>query len=215
MKIRDTIFGFFLALYDLIISKTSFFSVSGLQTLEEVRATGKPIILAGWHGQDHLLYGFFARFFDISNFVLIVNGDQYQQVLSTYVKVLGFKPIPINMRDDSMGAAKGVLQVVRELKRGKFTFIAPDGPAGPARQPKAGIEVIARRAGAVILPIAIHTNLAIQLNRWDRKYHPFPLARIRVGIGDPIYADTRADKSAHLSQVRFALNEVSDKIQTG
>ena len=59
--IVETIFGFFLALYDLILSKTTFLSVSGLEALEKARATGKPIILAAWNGQDHLLYGFISR----------------------------------------------------------------------------------------------------------------------------------------------------------
>lgn len=216
MNIRmivDTIFGFFLGLYDLILTRTTFMRVTGLQALETARAKGKPIILATWHGQDHLLYGFISRYFQVSNFVLIVEGDSYEQVLSTYVKVLGFKPIPINIRDSSMGAAKSVLQVVRELQSGKDTLIAPDGPEGPAREPKAGIAAIAKRAGAIILPIALHTDFAIQMKRWDRKYHPFPLARINAGIGDPIDPENYPEKTELLSQVRSALNEVSDRIQ--
>ena len=215
MKIRDTIFGFFLALYDLILIRTTFMSVHGLEALEKARATGKPIILAAWHGQDHLLLGFISRYFDINNFVLIVDGDRYQQVLSTYVHVLGFQPVPINIRDSSMGAAKGVLQVVRELRGGYDTLIVPDGPEGPAREPKGGIAAIAIRAGAVILPIALHTDFAIRLKRWDRKYHPFPLARIRAGIGDPIDPEDFPNKTELLSKVRDALNEVSDRIQNG
>ena len=173
MKIRDTIFGFFLALYDLILIRTTFMSVHGLEALEKARATGKPIILAAWHGQDHLLLGFISRYFDINNFVLIVDGDRYQQVLSTYVHVLGFQPVPINIRDSSMGAAKSVLQVVRELQHEKNTLIVPDGPEGPAREPKGGIAAIAIRAGAVILPIALHTDFAIRLKRWTESMTPF------------------------------------------
>ena len=212
-RIVDTIFGFFLALYNLILTRTTFMTVTGLEALEKAQATGRPIILSTWHGQDHLLYGLITRYFKVSNFVLIVDGDSYERVLSTYVKVLGFTPIPINIRDSSMGAAKGVLQVVRELQKGKDTLISPDGPEGPAREPKAGIVAIAKRAGALILPIALHTDFAIQMKRWDKKYHPFPLARIKAGIGNPIYPERFPDKNELLSQVRSALNEVSDRIQ--
>jgi lysophospholipid acyltransferase (LPLAT)-like uncharacterized protein len=211
--VRDTVFGFFLGLYDHILSRTTFLTIEGLEALEHARATGKPIILAAWHGQDHMLYRFLSRRFDSRTFVLIVDGAQYQQVLATYVRMLGYKPIPIDIQDSSMAAAKAVIKIVGELQAGKSTLIAPDGPEGPAREPKAGIAAIARRAGAVILPIALHTDLAIRTKRWDGKYHPFPFARIRMGISEPIDPESSPGQAELLVQVRNALNEVTERIQ--
>jgi lysophospholipid acyltransferase (LPLAT)-like uncharacterized protein len=160
-----------------------------------------------------MLYRFTSHHFNSREFILIVDGKQYQQTLSTYVRMLGYEPIPINISDSSMGAAKGVMRVVRGLKGGKSTLIAPDGPKGPAREPKAGIVAIARRAAALILPIALHTDLAIREKRWDGKYHPFPLARIQMRIGDPIDPHDHPDQTELLSFVRNALNETSDAVQ--
>lgn len=213
VTLRDTIFGFFLGLYDHIIARTTFMTVDGLEALEKAQASGRPIILAAWHGQDHLLYRFVSRYFDPRKFILIVDGDQYQQVLATFVRMLGYQPVPINIRDGSMAAAKSVMRVVRELEGGKSTLIAPDGPEGPPREPKGGIAAIARRAGALILPIAMHTDFAIRLNRWDGKYHPFPLARIHIGISELIDPESYPEDAGLLAHVREALNAVSDRVQ--
>ncbi len=213
VTLRDTIFGFFLGLYGHIIARTTFMTVDGLKSLKEAQATGRPIILAAWHGQDYLLYRFVSRYFDRRKFILIVDGDQYQQVLMTFVRMLGFQPVPINIRDGSMAAAKSVMRVVRELQTGKSTLIAPDGPEGPPREAKGGIAAIARRSGAVILPIAMHTDFAIRLNRWDGKYHPFPLARIHIGISELIDPENHPEQAGLLSHVREALDEVSDRVQ--
>jgi hypothetical protein len=40
-------------------------------------------------------------------------------------------PYAVDMDGNPMAAGRSVLRIIQEMKRGKHSFIAPDGPGGP------------------------------------------------------------------------------------
>ena len=84
------------------------------------------------------------------------------------------------------GGRKAAEQLVRELRAGRSTGIAPDGPGGPARVLKRGVFHIAAQTGVPIVPLRFTLSRAWQLPTWDRKRLPQPFSTITVRFGKPI-----------------------------
>ena len=89
------------------------------------------------------------------------------------------------------GGRAAAEQLVRELRDGRSTGIAPDGPGGPARVPKRGVFHIAAQTGLPIVPLRFTLSRAWHLPTWDRKRLPQPFSTIHVRFGEPIYVDER------------------------
>ena len=123
------------------------------------------------------------RYLPNEAFAAIRVGDERGDVLGAYAERLGSRTYRVNMEGNPFAAGRAVLQVIREMKAGKQSLIAPDGPDGPAFVPKRGVTFLARKAEAAVLPVGVWTRQAYALNRWDNYLVPFPFARIHVVLG--------------------------------
>ncbi|MCP5100759.1 MAG: hypothetical protein GY943_34855 [Chloroflexi bacterium] len=103
-------------------------------------------------------------------------------------------------------AVAGVINDMREL--GKNTFIAVDGPNGPARQVKFGISKMATEAEGTVLPIKLLVSGAFRIPRWDSMIVPLPFARIRVIYGEPVLGNQ--DRVAIVEKTDEALQALPD-----
>ncbi len=74
----------------------------------------------------------------------------------------------------------------RMMKNGFSIVTTADGPRGPKYEFKAGTVLMARIAGAPIVPIGCAADRAWFLNRWDDFMIPKPFARIVIAVGEPI-----------------------------
>ena len=72
------------------------------------------------------------------------------------------------------------------MKRGVSVVTTPDGPRGPAFEFKTGVVLMARIAGAKLVPIGYAANHAWVMKTWDRFMIPAPFAKIVITIGEPI-----------------------------
>ena len=84
--------------------------------------------------------------------------------------------------------AGGLLRARRLLTDGSAPLgLALDGSRGPRRRALPGILVLARHAGAAVLPIGCASGRSWVLRRtWDRTRIPWPFSRVVVVIGEPI-----------------------------
>ncbi len=81
------------------------------------------------------------------------------------------------------------------MKNGYSIVTTADGPRGPKYEFKIGAILMARIAGAPIIPVACAADRAWYLNRWDDFMIPKPFSRIVLAIGAPytIPPDARLD----------------------
>jgi lysophospholipid acyltransferase (LPLAT)-like uncharacterized protein len=78
-------------------------------------------------------------------------------------------------------------QVVKYLRKGYSTVLIPDGPHGPPFVLKRGILPMSLQSGVPIVALQLRASKFFELKTWDRKRLPYPFAKIRMEIGDPIY----------------------------
>lgn len=157
--------------------------------LRRLRAAKQPFIYALWHGQMlPLLY----QHRDEGVTVLISeHGDG--EIIARIARHFGFRTV---RGSTSRGAARALLELVREVQNGSELAITPDGPRGPAKTFAPGTVIIAQRSGAPIVPAVVHVPFAWRLGSWDRFVVPKPFARVTVAYGEAIEIDSLSAREA-------------------
>lgn len=214
IHLHEAVLGRGLASYASLIQRTVRVQVHGQTHLEQARSTGRPVILTAWHGMTMMTEVFLRSYDDPSRYVVIVPNDTRGATLSAWARNLGIGVFPISMDDNSLGGARRLLELVRAIRGDKALYIAPDGPAGPSHEPKRGLAFIARRTGALLVPLGADAHPAFRIPRWDRYTVPLPYARIAIALREPfeIAPDADSDASARLIQSR--LNDAERAAET-
>lgn len=70
--------------------------------------------------------------------------------------------------------------------------ITPDGPRGPARKFKPGAVLLAQLSGRPMIPLSYAASRAWRI-KWDGFVIPWPLSRIVVAVGEPVYVPKGLD----------------------
>jgi lysophospholipid acyltransferase (LPLAT)-like uncharacterized protein len=64
--------------------------------------------------------------------------------------------------------------------------ITPDGPRGPPWKFKPGAVLLAQLSGRPMIPLSYAASGAWKI-KWDRFIIPYPLAKIAIAVGEPVY----------------------------
>lgn len=96
----------------------------------------------------------------------------------------------------NQSGALALRDMQRMMKNGYSVVTTADGPRGPNFEFKLGAILMARIAGAPIIPVACAAERAWYLNRWDDFMVPKPFSRIVVSVGEPYHipSDAALDK---------------------
>ncbi len=196
--------------YQRLITRTARWTFTGKANLTQARANGRPILWTMWHGQvmPFLVYG--DRFLDGRRFCIITVGDDRGDSLATLGDEMGAKMYKVDMQGNPVAAGRAVLRVIQAMKQGNDSMIAPDGPDGPAYEPKGGVAMLAKKSGAAVIPTGIWTRQAYQRKRWDRYLVPTPFAHFHVAYGTPIFAERKTPTDSLLAQITEALHQVTN-----
>ena len=208
-----TIEGEFVFLYHWITTFTTRWHIEGEHYLREAQANGRPLLLTFWHGQIPLFIMYGHRFMDPTTFHLVVVGDERSDVLSRLATRIGATPHAVDMQGNPVAAGRATLQVLKALKKGNVSMLAPDGPDGPPYKPKNGIAFLAQKAEANVMPIGLWSRQSYQRKRWDHYMVPYPFAHIHMVFGQPILVNKDDDTAALLAQITEALNTVRTRAQ--
>ena len=79
-----------------------------------------------------------------------------------------------------------MLQLVRDMERGKPAGFTLDGPRGPARAAQPGAIWLAQRTGNPVLPFHLEASSHWTMKSWDRTQVPKPFSTVSLVIGDPM-----------------------------
>jgi lysophospholipid acyltransferase (LPLAT)-like uncharacterized protein len=145
---------------------------------------GRNVIYCVWHGD---LQSYFSVFLRHRRHTWMMHPSWYMKPINVCMRLLGIDRIILG--STGHGGREAAEQLVRELRDGRSTGIAPDGPGGPARVPKRGVFHMAAQTGVPIVPLRFTLSRAWELATWDRKRLPQPFSTIHVRFGDPIFVD--------------------------
>jgi lysophospholipid acyltransferase (LPLAT)-like uncharacterized protein len=73
--------------------------------------------------------------------------------------------------------------------------ITPDGPRGPPWKVKPGAVLLAQLSGRPMIPLSYAASHAWKI-KWDRFVIPWPLSRIAIAIGEPVFVPKGLDAAA-------------------
>lgn len=160
----------------------------GLHHLDAARHAGRPIIFACWH--ECAMVAFIIRHgLRLPLFITMISRSRDGEIASSFSGPLGFVAVRAS---SSRGGAAGMLELTRRmttpLPNGSLPVCAHvvDGPRGPRHKSKQGVLYLARKSGAVIVPVSTGCSQRLRLRSWDRLKVPFPLGRIVCRMGRPI-----------------------------
>lgn len=143
-----------------------------------LRASGEPVVFALWHGR--MLVPILRHRKEGIATMASKSGDG--EIIARWLARNGYHPVRGSTRK---GGARGIVQLLRHMERGRSAALTVDGPKGPPRVVQEGIVTLARRAGAWILPVSAGASRPRFLRSWDRYLVPLPFSRNVVVYGEP------------------------------
>lgn len=204
-----------LALYHRILARTVRWQIEGKANITKAQISGRPLLWLFWHEQLSTFVTYALRFVGGEKFTIVtLGGDPRGNILSTFAAALGASPYSVDMQGNPMEAGRKVLRIIQALKEGKDSFLAPDGPDGPAFEPKAGASFLARKAEAAVIPVGGFTKAGYALRRWDHYLVPYPFAKLRLVFGEPIFVKRRDKDEVVTEKIAAALTAVHKKARS-
>jgi lysophospholipid acyltransferase (LPLAT)-like uncharacterized protein len=188
-----------LAAYPVVggLASTWSWAIDGAEHYDELMRTGRPPILALWHGRI-LPATFYWRDREI---VAMTSQNFDGEWIARLMGRFGYRAA---RGSTSRGGARALVQMRRELlgARRSVAFTV-DGPRGPARVAQPGAVWLAGATGLPVLPFHIEASRYWSARSWDRGMIPKPFARVAVAIGDPF--DVPDTTEATVEQARMEL----------
>jgi len=171
--------------------------VEGLHHYEAIRASGRQPVMAFWHGRILPATFYFRR-----RGIVVITSENYDgEWIARIIERFGYGTA---RGSTSRGARRAVLQLVRELGRGRPAGFTVDGPRGPARVAQAGAVWLASATGNPVLPFHLEASRHWTLRSWDRTQIPKPFATVGLAVGEPFDVARDLDEQG-LENARLSL----------
>ncbi len=143
---------------------------------------GKAMIICMWHGDlMSQPYNYFS-FRKDGNVKAMISHNKDGEIISKLVS--NFK-IGSVRGSSSKGAAKVLIEAIRELKSGNDIAITPDGPRGPRYSVADGVIALAQKSDAKVVCFNSIATKYWQFKSWDKFVLPKPFGRIDFYISEP------------------------------
>lgn len=177
---RERFLSFLAFLLIRTISLTISFKTINRRVWEKYREDKQSFIYAFWHGRQFLLLGW-TRDKQLAVMTSLSRDGRLQDKI---LKRLGYYTVP---GSSSRGAVRGLVGMIRAMKRGHNAAVPVDGPRGPLHQVKPGIIYQASKTGSVIIPLTSRAKYRYIFKRaWDKYEFPLPFSPAVVIMGNPI-----------------------------
>jgi len=140
----------------------------------------KKALFCFWHRTFFPLIYFYRN----KNISILLSPSRDGELLAKPLRKYGF--LPLRGSSSKLGE-KGLKDMVKTLKRGKFGAITPDGPRGPREIFKEGALYISYLSKTPIYLVGVAYNRKIELKSWDKFMIPLPFSKCAVYISSPIF----------------------------
>jgi len=202
----DSAAGLVLGHYARLLGASVRQEVIGGEHLDQALASGRSIVFASWHGQTHLLYPLIHGRLDMSKMVMMVVGDARAGVLQRFAKSVRIATYPVAQEDQTMAGARNFLRLAQLLRDGRYSFMTPDGPDGPARVAKEGVAFLAERAEALVVALGGYGRYCYRIRRWDRYALPLPFSRVYASVRPPVTLERGGDRELFLRDLSVEMD---------
>ena len=151
--------GEFLILANKVVMRWIRLIPVGYAEIFKVKEQGRPMIFVGWHGHNFINIGVYLRMFgQDSRAVIMVRNNLGGYILAHFARRRKISVVFLGKDPNSFRWARGVAKVIDLVKNGYDALLAVDGPEGPAYQVRPGAALMAKRSGAVLVPMVATSN---------------------------------------------------------
>lgn len=212
----------------VLVARTTRWTIIGEDAAKAVWETPAGLVVPAWHEQIMLLPTGWSRALrswkprsaDVSMLISLSRDAEPVALAIEHLGITSIRGSKANAkkRDKNKGGLRAVAEAVKQLKTGGVLCITPDGPRGPALQIGDGPILIAKRAGATIMPYAIAVKGHRRLGSWDRMIVPGLFSRGAIVFGEPFTPQAGEDTDAIRTTLQHRLdaaNQMARDIVTG
>jgi lysophospholipid acyltransferase (LPLAT)-like uncharacterized protein len=158
-----------------------------------------PWVFVFFHGNQFPLLAWKHRRQTAVMVSLSADGEMQGSILAR----IGFA---VTRGSRSRGGARALVALVKQMRTGLDAAFAVDGPRGPRGVCKPGALMLARNAGARIVPMGSAAASAYVFHEaWDRYFLPEPFTRVAIALGAPM--DPATIDEADIARAIAAENE--------
>jgi lysophospholipid acyltransferase (LPLAT)-like uncharacterized protein len=180
--------------------------VEGLEHYDAIVASGRQPVMAFWHGRILPATFYFRR----RGIVVITSENFDGEWIARIIERFGYGTA---RGSTTRGGRKAILQLVRDMRKGRPAGFTVDGPRGPARVAQPGAIWLARATGNPVLPFHLEASAHWTAKSWDRTQIPKPYSTVALVIGEPIEV-SRETSDDGLEAVRAGLDERLRALET-
>src|SRR5688572_30090345 len=189
-----------------VLGQTLRFHVEGLHHYDAIIASGRQPVMAFWHGRILPATFYFRR----RGIVVITSENFDGEWIARIIERFGYGTA---RGSTTRGGRKAILQLVRDMRKGKPAGFTVDGPRGPARIAQPGAIWLARATGNPVLPFHLEASAHWTANSWDRTQIPKPYSTVALVVGEPIEVP-RETADDGLEAVRAGLDQRLRALET-
>jgi len=179
--IRIADWGFYILIK--LIGATVRVETEGKEHLDSIENTGKMPIYAVWH--DRIFLG--SYYLRRRGIVFLTSQSLDGEYIARFLQRFGYGAI---RGSSTRGGAKGLVEMIRGMKRGLPMGFTVDGPKGPRHEAKPGALLLAKKTGNPVLPFILQPRRFWTINSWDKLQIPRPFTRAVFIYGNPIIVDS-------------------------
>ncbi len=153
-------------------------TILNVEDLQAVLSFERRFVFVCWHS-DVLYLGFRVP----KPAVFIISPSRDGDIIAGLLSRCGYE---VERGSRQKGGLAAIRQMVHCMKtKGLNAGIVADGSRGPARRVQNGPVVLARDAGAWLLPVAMAARPLWRAGSWDRTKVPLPFARVVIAHEEP------------------------------
>jgi len=180
VKTSDRLLADLAYLVVVALGKTLRLTEEGGEHVAAARATGRPILFVLWHNRLLYLGYLLAR----ERLVIMASRSSDGDLVARVAHDHGIAAVRGSTSRGGALAARAMARAMRE--RCLAGAITPDGPLGPRYVLQPGALLVARLAGALVVPVALGFSRKKVFSSWDAFQLPWPFARARLVFGEPV-----------------------------
>jgi lysophospholipid acyltransferase (LPLAT)-like uncharacterized protein len=153
--------------------------VDGLAHYDAIIASGRQPVMAFWHGR--ILP---ATFYFRGRGIVVITSENFDgEWIARIIERFGYGTA---RGSSSRGGLKALLQLKRDMARGKPAGFTLDGPRGPAQVAQPGAIWLARATGNPLLPFHLEASRHWTMRSWDQTQIPKPFSTVALVVGEPM-----------------------------